>query len=380
MNSAINQHPLIRAYISSSAAWKQQTYEQWHLAAGEFEVFYHQQGGGRELAAAQAFCAAQAARKMELYEQAVKSYQEASELLPDWPLVPEALAAAYYHLGRYSEATEQISSALKLDSTLIQARLTYAEILCVRNNYRAAEDVLTLGLKHHPGDLGLHCFLGHIALSDRCLDAAERHYQHALTLSPEYSDAHTGMSSVRLLQQRYEDALDHIKLALDQNQRDSAALINRGFIYYTYNQPTEAEADFERAIRFAPRAAQNYFRLATFYWQRQDLNKAERYLRLAINCESYRSHYHSVFALLLMEKGQMAYAEQYFHQALLLNPEDIIALHGLAVLALISEDPQSSEQFLTRAAPLLTGGKRTLLTKLAARLHPKLRSRVDVQL
>lgn len=374
MINKIDQHPLIKAYSTSALAWEQQSHEQWRLAAEEFQALKKGQGAVPELAAAYSFCEGQAARKQELYEQAATRYLQAGEQLPDWPLVPEALADVFRRLGRRADAEAHLNRALKLAGGLLHARLLYAELLCERNNYKAAEDVLKLGLKHHPEEPAFHCLLGHIALSDRRLEAAERSYRRALTLAPDYADAYTGLSSLMILQQRYADAHDQVKMALKINQRATAAIINLGILHYLLDQPLEAETQFERAVRFEPRNAQNYFRLATFYWQQNERTVAERYLRLAINCESFRSEYHSALGLLLFLTDRVDEAERHYHQALLLNPEDIFALQGLGALALLRGENSKAETLLARAETLLLTSRRYLTSKISSNLHPMLRS------
>jgi tetratricopeptide (TPR) repeat protein len=377
MFKSIDHHPLIKAYRESASAWEKQTYEDWRKAAEEFEEMLRR-GKSQETAAGKAFSAGQAARKMGFYDQAAKYFYDAGELLPDWPLPLEGLAAAYLHLGRRSEAESCLNRALKLDGSLIQARLLFADIFCDRNNYKAAEDVLKLALKFHPADLGFHCYLGHIALSDRRLDAAERHYLQALSISSEYAEAYTGLSSIRILEERYNDALEYIRLALKYDERATGALINRGIIQYIFNQIADAEATFDHAVTLEPRVAKNYFRLATFYWRQNHIEKAERYLRLAINCESYHSHFHSALGLLLLREGKLLEAEQYYREALLLNSEDILSLHGLSTLAILSDDRQAARSLLARANSLLRSGRRSVMDKIVERLHPKLQPQMKV--
>lgn len=374
MFNEINQHSLIKAYRNKASAWSQQTYEQWHLAAEEFTEFRARQGEISALIAAQAFCQGQAARKQEFYEQAVSYYQKAAELLPEWPLAPEALGEVYRYLGRRAEAEKQLSHALKLDGKLLYARLIYASMLCERNNYKAAEDVLKLGLKNNPTEVAFHCFLGHIALSDKRLSSAERRYQRALTLIEGSSEAYAGLSAVRLMEKRYDEALDYAKLALHHDQRNTMALINRGIARCLTNQRKEGEADFDRVVRIAPRIAHNYFRIANFYWQNDhNLALAERYLRLAINCESYRSDYHTAMGMLYLEQNNLMDAEKYYRQAVILNPDDILALHGLGVLAIIGSDQAAASKYLSHATSLLFTSRRYLVAKLASQLDPRLK-------
>lgn len=374
MFNEINQHSLIKFYRNKASAWNQQTYEQWRLAAEEFTELRARQGEIPALIAAQAFCEGQAARKQEFYEQAVSYYQKAAELLPEWPLAPEALGEVYRYLGKRAEAEKQLSHALKLDGKLLYARLIYASMLCERNNYKAAEDVLKLGLKNNPTEVAFHCFLGHIALSDKRLSSAERRYQRALTLTEESSDAYAGLSAVRLMEKRYDDALDYSKLALHHDQRNTMALINRGIARCLTNQRKEGEADFDRVVRIAPRIAHNYFRIANFYWQNDhNLALTERYLRLAINCESYRSDYHTAMGMLYLEQNNLMDAEKYYRQAVILNPDDILALHGLGVLAIIGADKTAATKYLSHATSLLFTSRRYLVAKLASQLDPRLK-------
>lgn len=374
MFNEINQHSLIKSYHTRASAWSQQTYEQWRLAAEEFAQLKVRHGEMPALIAAQAFCEGQAARKQEFYEQAVSYYQKAAEALPEWPLAPEALGEVYRYLGKRTEAEKQLNLALKLDGKLIHARLIYAAMLCEKNNYKAAEDVLKLGLKNSASETAFHCFLGHIALSDRRLSSAERRYQRAITLGEACSDAYAGLSSVRLMEKRYENALDYTKLALHHDQRSTMALINRGIARCLTNQRKEGEADFDRVVRIAPRQAHNHFRIANFYWHHDhNLTLAERYLRLAINCESYRSDYHSAMGLLYLEQNNLMDAEKHYRQAIILNPDDILALHGLGVLGIIGSDQSASSKYLSHATSLLFTSRRYLVAKLASQLHPRLK-------
>jgi Flp pilus assembly protein TadD len=373
MFNVIEQHHLIKDYRRSSLAWDEQTQSQWQLASEEFANL-RQQAESREYAAAQAFCAGQAARKIELFEQAIQYFQEALELIPDWPLALEALAAAYRRFGKRSEVENCLSKALKLDSGLTHARMLFADLLCERYNYQAAEDVLQLALKANPNDLGIHLLLGHIALSDRRLKDAEKRYQNTLTLSPNSADAYAGLSSVRMLEERYNDALDYINIALKSNKNCINALLNKGIVLYTFNQPQEAEEVFNSVVMLAPRASQIYFRLAVFYWKQGNPMKAERYLMLAINSESYRAHFHSAFGLFLLQQNRVGEADVHFRQALLLNPNDIIGLHGVGMLAILNDEKQIAADMINRAGAILSTSKRYLMQRLASRLHPKLKA------
>ncbi|MBL8150884.1 MAG: tetratricopeptide repeat protein [Blastocatellia bacterium] len=367
----IEEHSVIRAYRSDSAAWQRQTYSIWVEAT---DYFAHQRKSKESnmLAAGQSFCMGQASRKQEFYDQAVRSFQMALDFLPDWPLAIEALALTYHTTGRRKETQEYLSKALRLDAELIHSRIAFAELFCEKHNYKAAEDVLKLALRYQPSDAGIYWRLGHIALSDLRLKEAFEAYEQAIRVNPFCTEAFIGKSCVRLMEQDYNSALDFIKLALKHDDTSSEAYINLAIIYHNANRLVEAEEAFSKAITLAPRSAKNYFRIALFYWNINSKAKAERYLRIALNCDDLRSHYYSALGLLMLEYGRIGEAESCFRQALLINSDDLIALHGLTIISWLDGRGDEAEALKTHAKSILKAGKRSITSEILPRLHPKL--------
>jgi Flp pilus assembly protein TadD len=77
--------------------------------------------------------------------------------------------------------------------------------------------------------------------------------------------------------------------------------------------------------------------------------------------------------MLYLEQNNLMDAEKYYRQAIILNPDDILALHGLGVLAIIGSDTVAANKYLSHATTLLFTSRRYLVAKLASQLHPKLK-------
>jgi DNA-binding winged helix-turn-helix (wHTH) protein/Tfp pilus assembly protein PilF len=102
---------------------------------------------------------------------------------------------------------------------------------------------------------------------------AERHYQRALVLRPDYATAHQWYAQLLITLRRYPEAASHIELA---RRADPVSPVINSFLPYIYL----ASRDYGRAVREAHRAVslEPYAPLAHWYLGRAYLcsNQAER--------------------------------------------------------------------------------------------------------
>lgn len=359
MTEELNPRSLIEDYCGSSKAWTVQTAEEWRRLGEELA----REGSS----AGSSYAHAQAARKEGLFEHALQGYLNAAELSPEWALALEGAGLVTYSTGRWQEAEEYLSRALKLDGRLIHARMAFAEIFAERHNFVAAEDTLRLAVQAYREDAGLRAALGHLYLRDRRYREAEAAFQKALELDSSAS-ALLGLASIRMFQKDYNSAIEYTRSAIDAGGETAAALIHLGIITHEFSNYREAEEYFNKALQLEPRSARNLYRMALFYWRHQSYAKAERMLRLAINCETHRSCYYSALGLMMFQDGRAYEAERLYREALRLNASDLIALHGLGTLVRLNGRAAESRELLARARAILQAGKRSLTARLAERL------------
>ena len=150
----------------------------------------------------------------------IKEFEKALALHPDFALAHAAMASAYAMLGvlgiepshaAFVRARRAADFAIELDPTLAEAYTCRAEVL-----------------KDYDWDW----------------ESAERGYQRALELNPNYSTAHHWYAQLLIILGRFEEAAFHMELARDLDPLSSA--IN-SFLPYVYL----AARDYERALREA---------------------------------------------------------------------------------------------------------------------------------
>lgn len=112
--------------------------------------------------------------------------------------------------GRGDEAQQAYREALKLDPTLVSAKINLGRLLHAANRLAEAEALYRAALEQDPGN-ALAAFNLGVALEDQSLiDAAIEAYRRTLALDERYADAHFNLS--RLLEAKGDKhgALRHL--------------------------------------------------------------------------------------------------------------------------------------------------------------------------
>ena len=166
-------------------------------------------------------------------------------------LVNHNAGIAAFELGRYGDAIEYQSAAVRLKPDLDAAFVNMAESYERMGDDRAALAGYAAAIRVNPG--AREGWFGRGALLRRLgqpVDAV-RDLDRALQLSPGWSDAHFERGSAHYALGDYRQAEADFSAVLARAPDDAAALVNRGQARLALRS-AEAGADFERAIRLRP--------------------------------------------------------------------------------------------------------------------------------
>ncbi len=152
------------------------------------------------------------------YESAVKDFNQAASLKPDY-------AEAYYNLGVTFREMGNSDSAI----------IAYQKALNCNNHYANA-----------------HNNLGQIFLVKGEFDSAVDHLEWAVALNPEFSEAHNNLGSTYLELNKNDDAIKSYKKALEFNPNYAIASNNLGISYQRVGKVDLAIENFENAIALSP--------------------------------------------------------------------------------------------------------------------------------
>ena len=142
--------------------------------------------------------------------------------------------------------------------------------------------------------------------------------QQALSIYPDFIEAHTALARLYTLAHMYDDAATHDLRALALDPSNSIAAYNLGCIYYKQGKYAPAIELFKKTITLNPG-----FNLS--------------YLNLARCCADYKQYDSAII---------------YFHRLLLLDPQSIYAYQGMATAFAQKPNIDSTEFYFNRVIAL----------------------------
>lgn len=157
----------------------------------------------------------------------------------------------------------------------------------------------------------VHGWLGDIAFEQKRLDDASTHYSNVLAVAEEL----TGDPSNSVIKFDYERVDAHINL---------------GYVFFNQGKLSQAEDQFELALRIRPNQPEAMNNLGVVLKEQGRLDEAiERYRQvLQINPKDARGHANLAGAL--VKKGDLKDAIDHYREAILLNPDNMKARQHLA--------------------------------------------------
>jgi tetratricopeptide (TPR) repeat protein len=184
------------------------------------------------------------------------------------------------------------------------------------------------------GSTLVHLGLGHQYYKLGRYDLATSCYEQALSIYPEFGQAHSGLGNIALAQENYAKAVEHLS----------------------------------RAVSLIPGHDESRILLGMAYWGLGRLDQAQRETEIALALNPKNSQAHNNLGNIHFLKGNLPEAMSRWEQAVVLNPYNAEALYNLALnYDRIGEDANARshyERFLAAAPDTMA----ELKTQVRARL------------
>lgn len=172
------------------------------------------------------------------------------------------------------------------------------DILMARRMYREAIEAYSQGVK----DIAVlfnKIGIAYHQLGD--LDNALRHYQKALEIDPQYAEAINNIGTVYYARKKYKEAIGYYERALKFAPKSASIYSNLGTAYFARKKYKEALEAYQKALELDPEVferrntagvllqersveerAKFHFYLAKMYARAGDVERALRYMRMAL--------------------------------------------------------------------------------------------------
>jgi hypothetical protein len=267
-----------------------------------------------------------------------------------------ALTDALVELGEYEEAVKAAQTMVNLrPDTASYSRISYLREL--HGDREGAIEAMTTAVRaaslQDPENLAwCRVQLGNLLMNDGKLVEAEREFDKALRIFPDYHMALEAKARARIAAGDLESAIALYKQEQERDSGSADAALALGDLYTRKGSVEEAKRQYAlfESLEHANAAAENDWHHLIYFWadHNQNLNEA---LTLARSARESRKDIHTCDALAwtLFKQGQFAEAKAAIDEATRLGTRDALILYHAGMIYNELGDRRKAAQYLKAA-------------------------------
>jgi Flp pilus assembly protein TadD len=177
-----------------------------------------------------------------------------------------------------------------------------------------------------------HTHLGLLLMEKGRHDEAMVHLRRALEIHPKPADAHSNLGLLLMDMGRDDESAVHLLKALEINPRQADAHNNLGALLARKGRLDEAAAHLRKALELHPDHAEVHYNLGDLLARRGRMEEAIAHYRQALAIHPDYADAHNNLGLLLAKMGRPAEAVACFRRAVKLSPDHANAHNNLGVM------------------------------------------------
>ena len=289
------------------------------------------------------------------FPEALKAAQRAQSINPRDHDVYGAMVDAFVELGDYKNAVDAAQKMVDLKpNTASYSRISYLRSL--HGDTKGAIEAMKMAIEaaspQNPENIAwCRVHLGDELMNDGKLKEAEREYDHALYLFPDYHPALAAKARARYAAADFENAIIFYKRAAERVPLPEY-IAPLGDLYAKLGRADEARQQYEQVefIEKMGAGAETYSRQLALFWADHDIRLDEA-LTAAERERATRGDIYTYDALAwcLYKKGRFEEAGIAIGEALRLNTRDARLLYHAGMISLANGENQKGADYLKQA-------------------------------
>jgi tetratricopeptide (TPR) repeat protein len=300
-------------------------------------------------------------RREERFDEALDEFTESSRLMPGFPETHSQLSYLFYRTDDSEAALAEARTALSMDPANAEAYRYLGLALYAGGHYDAALHAFEEALGREPeGSLAnadVYFDMGITHRDQGDLRRAAIAYRHALSLRPDFWEAHSNLGVVLHDQGKLDESIAEYRLAKRLNPADASVRNNLGNTLCDKEDFDSAIVEFKDLYRQSPEWEGGHNCLARAYMAKRDYPSAIRELQAAIAANPSGAAEHRVLGQALLLEGKDQEAVDVLRQAVTLNPESGLAHHYLGTALVNTQQLAAAEKEFREALRLEPSAK-----------------------
>lgn len=182
-----------------------------------------------------------------LFDEALEAYEKALICDPESTWIAKKLPLLLLRLGRVDEAEKQLHQYLLSNPDDITARMILARFFVRKKLYEKAIEQYNDIYRKHPGEHRSLLLIGELYLGLQRFDEARKMLDKFISISDDPYYGHVLLARLSVYENKFEQAIDHYKAALEINWSSGLELELAG-VYLRNRKYTEAEKLYKRLL------------------------------------------------------------------------------------------------------------------------------------
>ncbi len=295
-------------------------------------------------------------RREDRFDEALDAFTESSRLLPGFPETHGQLSYLYYRMDDPEAALAEARTALSMDPANAEAYRYLGLALYAEGHYEAALHAFDESLGREPaGSLAnadVYFDMGITQRDKGDLRRAAIAYRHALSLRPDFWEAHSNLGVVLHDQGKLNEAIAEYRAAKRLKPDEASVRNNLGNTFCDKEDFDNALAEFKDLYRQNPEWDGGHNCMARGYMSKRDYPSAVRELRAAIAVNPTGAAEHRVLGQALLLLGKDQEAVDVLRKAVELNPESGLGHHYLGTALVNTQQLAEAEKEFREALRL----------------------------
>ena len=295
-------------------------------------------------------------RRQDRFDEALDEFTESSHLMPGFPETHSQLSYLFYRTDDADDALAEARTALSMDPANAEAYRYLGLALYADGHYDAALHAFEEALGREP--------TGSLANADVYFDMGITHrdqgdlrraaiaYRHALSLRPDFWEAHSNLGVVLHDQGKFDEAIMEYRSAKRLNPEEASVRNNLGNTLCDKEDFDGAITEFRDLYRQNAEWEGGHNCLARAYMSKRDYPAAIRELQAAIVANPAGAAEHRVLGQALLLTGRDQEAVDVLRKAVALSPESGLGHHYLGTALVNTQQLAEAEKELREALRL----------------------------
>jgi tetratricopeptide (TPR) repeat protein len=295
-------------------------------------------------------------RREDRFDEALDEFTESSRLMPGFPETHSQLSYLFYRTDDADDALAEARTALSIDPANAEAYRYLGLALYSAGHYDAALHALDEALAREPegsaANADVYFDMGITHRDEGDTRRAAIAYRHALTLRPDFWEAHSNLGVVLHDQGKFDEAVAEYRAAKRLKPDEASVRNNLGNTLCDKEDFDSAIAEFKDLFNQSPEWEGGHNCLARAYMSKRDYPSAIRELQAAIAANPTGAAEHRVLGQALLLAGKDQEAVVALRAAVALNPESGLGHHYLGTALVNTQRMAEAEKEFREALRL----------------------------